>query len=304
MFKFIFYRLLQTIPVLLVLSVITFVLCRVAPGNAFLDEKAVPPNVMKKIEEANGLDKPLPVQYFVTMGSLLTGDLPAIKNLGRTVNELIAETFPYSFELGFISLVIALMLGIPLGVFAAVRRNTLSDYISMSVAMAGICLPTFVLGPLLVLIFAVGLGWFNPLGWEQPSDRVLPCLTLGTFYAAYIARLARGGMLEVLNQDFVRTAQAKGVPPVTLIIRHTLKGGLLPVVSYLGPAFARIISGSFVIETIFFIPGLGRFFVTSAFNRDYNMIMGTVLFYAALLVLLNLVVDIIQVLLNPRLKFH
>ncbi len=304
MLKFVSYRLLQAIPVLLVLSIITFVLCRVAPGDAFLDEKAVPPNVMKKIEEANGLDKPLPVQYFVTMSSLLTGDLPAIKNLGRTVNELIAETFPYSFELGFLSLIIALSIGIPLGVFAAVRRNTLADYASMSVAMFGICLPTFVLGPLLVLVFAVGLGWFNPLGWEEPSDRVLPCLTLGTYYAAYIARLARGGMLEVLNQDFVRTALAKGVPPVTLVVRHTLKGGLLPVVSYLGPAFARIISGSFVIETIFFIPGLGRFFVTSAFNRDYNMIMGTVLFYATLLVLLNLVVDVIQVLLNPRLKFQ
>ncbi len=304
MFKFVFYRLLQAIPVLLILSIITFVLCRVAPGNAFLDERAVPPSVMKKIEEANGLDKPLPVQYFVTMSSLLAGDLPAIKNLGRTVNELIAETFPYSFELGLIALVIALLLGIPLGVFAAVRRNTLADYGSMSVAMFGICLPTFVLGPMLVLVFAVGFGWFNPLGWEEPSDRVLPCLTLGTYYAAYIARLTRGGMLEVLNQDFVRTARAKGVPPVTLIVRHTLKGGLLPVVSYLGPAFARIISGSFVIETIFFIPGLGRFFVTSAFNRDYNMIMGTVLFYATLLVILNLVVDVIQVLLNPRLKFQ
>lgn len=304
MLRFIAYRLLQAIPVLLILSIITFVLCRIAPGNAFLDEKAVPPSVMKKIEEANGLDKPLPVQYLVTMGSLLTGDLPAIKNLGRTVNELIAETFPYSCELGFISLMIALLIGIPLGVFAAVRRNSLYDYTSMSVAMFGICLPTFVLGPLLVLVFAVGLGWFNPLGWEEPSDRVLPCLTLGTYYAAYIARLARGGMLEVLNQDFVRTAHAKGVPPFTLVWRHTLKGGLLPVTSYLGPAFARIISGSFVIETIFFIPGLGRFFVTSAFNRDYNMIMGTVLFYAALLVLLNLIVDVIQVLLNPRLKFH
>lgn len=304
MFRFIFFRLLQAIPVLLILSIITFVLCRVTPGDAFLDEKAVPPSVMEKIKEANGLNEPLHVQYFVTMGSLLTGDLPAIKNLGRTVNELIADTFPYSFELGFISLMISLMIGIPLGVFAAVRRNSMADYTSMSVAMAGICMPTFVLGPLLVLIFAVGLGWFNPLGWEEPSDRVLPCLTLGTYYAAYIARLSRGGMLEVLNQDFVRTARAKGVPPLTLIVRHTLKGGLLPVVSYLGPAFARIISGSFVIETIFFVPGLGRFFVTSAFNRDYNMIMGTVLFYATLLVVLNLVVDVVQVLLNPRLKFQ
>ncbi len=305
MARFIFYRLLQAIPVLLILSVITFILCRVAPGDAFLDERAVPPSVLEKIREANGLNEPLPVQYFVTMKSLIvTQDLPAIKNLGRTVNDLIAETFPYSFELGLISLFVALFIGIPLGVFAAVKRNTLADYGSMSVAMMGICLPTFVLGPLLLLIFAVGLGWFNPMGWEEPGDRVLPCLTLGTYYAAYIARLARGGMLEVLNQDFVRTAHAKGVPPIPLIIRHTLKGGLLPVISYLGPAFARIISGSFVIETIFFIPGLGRFFVTSAFNRDYNMIMGTVLFYAALLVLLNLIVDVVQVLLNPRLKFQ
>ena len=170
----------------------------------------------------------------------------------------------------------------------------------MSIAMVGICLPTFVLGPILILLFSAKLGWFSPMGWYSWSDIVLPSLTLGLFYAAYIARLTRAGMLETLNQDYIRTARAKGAPPSKVVLKHALRGGLLPVVTFLGPAFAGLISGSFIIESIFFIPGLGRFFVTAAFNRDYTMVLGTVLFYATLIILLNLLVDVIQAALDPK----
>ncbi len=299
------WRLLQAIPTLLAISVLTFTIIRSAPGDPFATDKAVREEVRAQLKEHFGFDRPKHEQYLRWLyHAVFELDLgPSTKQTGFTVNEIIAQHFPVSLELGLYSLLIALLIGIPTGVIAAVKRNTVIDYGAMTLAMLGICLPTFVLGPLLLLLFSIGLGWFNPLGWEEPSDRVLPCLTMGLFYAAYVARLARGGMLDILNQDFVRTALAKGLPPLQLVWKHTLKGGLLPVVNFLGPAFARIISGSFVIETIFFIPGLGRFFVTSAFNRDYNVIMGTVLFYAVLLIMLNLVADIIQVLLNPRLRF-
>jgi oligopeptide transport system permease protein len=236
---------------------------------------------------------------------VLHGDLgPSFKYPNRTVNEIIADKLPVSLELGFLSLAVALTFGLTLGVLAAIRQNSWIDYLCSSVAMLGICLPTFVLGPLLVLLFAIHFGWFNASGWYEPVDRVLPCLTLGCFYAAYVARLTRGGMLEVLNQDYIRTARAKGASEVRVIFRHALRGGLVPVVSFLGPAIAGILTGSFVIETIFQIPGLGREFVNSAFNRDYTLVLGTVILYAALLIGLNLVVDIVQVWLNPKLKFE
>ena len=232
---------------------------------------------------------------------LLLGELgPSFKYPDFTVEELIRRSFPISLQLGLTALVIALALGLPAGIIASLNKNSLLDYLPMSTAMMGICLPTFVMGPLLILIFSSGLGWFSPLGWYTWGDMVLPSLTLGLYYAAYIARLTRGGMLEVLNQDFIRTARAKGASERRVVLKHALKGGLLPVVSFLGPAFAGLISGSFIIETIFFIPGLGRFFVTAAFNRDYTMVIGTVLFYATLIILLNLLVDIVQAWLNPR----
>jgi oligopeptide transport system permease protein len=195
---------------------------------------------------------------------------------------------------------IALFIGIPAGIMAALRKNTWLDYLPMSLSMAGICLPTFVLGPLLIYIFSTQLGLFPPLGWYGPSDWFLPSFTLGLFYAAYVARLTRAGMLETLQQDYVRTARAKGATPWRVVTRHALRGGLLPVVTYLGPAFAGLISGSFVIESIFFIPGLGKFFVTAAFNRDYTMVLGTVLFYASLIILLNLLVDLLQAWIDPK----
>ena len=305
MFRFIARRLLETIPVLLIIITATFFMIRFVPGGPFTAEKAVTPEILRNLEAHYGLNKPLYRQYLDYLVSLLHGDLgPSFKYPNRTVNEIIGDKLPVSLELGFISLAVALALGLTLGILAAIKRNTWIDYVCSSAAMIGICVPTFVLGPLLVLTFAIHFGWFNASGWYTPIDRVLPCLTLGCVYAAYIARLTRGGMLEVLNQDYIRTARAKGASEARVIFRHALRGGLLPVVSFLGPAIAGILTGSFVIETIFQIPGLGREFVNSAFNRDYTLVLGTVILYATLIIGLNLVVDVVQVWLNPKLKFE
>ncbi len=278
---------------------------RFVPGGPFTAERAVTPEILRNLEKHYGLDKPLYQQYLSYLGSLLHGDLgPSFKYSNRTVNEIIADKLPVSLQLGGISLLIALSLGLTLGVLAAVKRNTWIDYLCSSVAMLGICVPTFVFGPILVLIFAIYFGWFNASGWYSSIDYVLPCLTLGCVYAAYIARLTRGGMLEVLSQDYIRTARAKGASEARIVFKHALRGGLLPVVSFLGPAIANILTGSFVIETIFQIPGLGREFINSAFNRDYTLVLGTVILYATLIITLNLVVDVLQVWLNPKLKFE
>ena len=375
MLRFILTRLLQSIPVLFIIATLTFFMVRFAPGDPFTDEKTVPIEIRKKLEEHYGLDRPLWEQYLLYFGfiskevdkqqmifadgnetavyspennkftatvtrkgelvvtdqspgkwhirgvpeddrisenhlweiyrrersGLITGDLgPSFKYVDRSVTELISKSFPVSMQLGLCALAIALCLGLPTGVIAALKKNSLLDYVPMSTAMIGICLPTFVMGPLLIMIFSSGLGWFSPIGWYTWGDMVLPSLTLGLYYAAYVARLTRGGMLEVLNQDFIKTARAKGASESRVILKHSLRGGLLPVVSFLGPAFAGLISGSFVIETIFSIPGLGKFFVTAAFNRDYTMVLGTVLFYATLIIVMNLLVDIVQAWLNPR----
>ena len=304
MFRFILRRLLETIPVLFIIATATFFMIRLAPGGPFSKEKATTPEIEKALKAHYGLDKPLFAQYLDYMGKLLRGDLgPSFKYPNRSVNELIGDTFPVSLQLGALGLAIALVIGVTAGVIASIRKNSIFDYSAMSLAMLGICLPTFVLGPLLVLLFSMKLGWFNASGWDFARDRVLPAMTLGFYYAAYVARLTRGGMLEILNQDFIRTARAKGASTRRVLFRHALRGGILPVVSFLGPAAAGIITGSFVVETIFNIPGLGRFFVTSAFNRDYTTVLGTVLFYATLIIFFNLLVDIIQVWLNPKLKF-
>ncbi len=283
----------------------TFFMVRAAPGGPFSQEKKISPLIKEKMNEHYGLNDQLHVQYFNYLKNLTHLDLgPSFKHEGRTVNELIKDSFPVSMELGLYGLLIALVIGISAGLIASVKKNSFFDYTPMSIAMIGICLPTFVMGPILALVFGLHLRWFNVSGWFTMADRVLPAMTLGLYYAAYIARLTRGGMLEVLSQDFIRTARAKGVPEHIILFKHCLKGGLLPVISFLGPAFAGLISGSFVVETIFQIPGLGRHFINAAFNRDYTMVLGTVLFYATLIILMNLIVDIIQVLLNPKLKFE
>ncbi|HJO95867.1 MAG TPA: ABC transporter permease subunit [Victivallales bacterium] len=305
MFFFISKRIIHVIPVLIIVASITFFLIRIAPGGPFSTEKSVTPEVLAHLNSHYGLDRPIYIQYLEYMKNLLKGDLgPSFEYPNRTVNEMIANAFPVSLELGSMAMAFALIIGIIFGIIASTKPNNLRDYFSMSFVMLGICIPAFVLGPVLIWIFAIRLNWFNVSGWSTPSDYVLPIITLGAVYAANIARLSRGGMLEVLSQDYIRTARAKGISEKFVIIRHSLKGGLLSVVSYIGPAIAGLITGSFVVEIIFQIPGLGRLFVLAAFNRDYTMIMGTVLFYALMIVILNLIVDIIQILLDPRRSFN
>ncbi|GHB96117.1 ABC transporter permease [Cerasicoccus arenae] len=314
MTKLILRRLLETIPVLLLLATLAFFMMRSAPGSAFDREKEVPDHVRAAYEAQYGLNDPLIVQYGRFLGvwprpngqylGLLQGDLGVSTTYtGWTVAELMGAKIPVSLELGLYALIIAVLIGVTMGVLAAWRPHSWTDHLPMSLAMLGICLPTFVIGPLLILAFSLELPWFNVSGWEFPGDRVLPSLTLGLFYAPYLARLTRGSMLEVRNADFMRTALAKGVSGWRVYAVHGLRNGILPVISFLGPAAAGLISGSFVVETIFRIPGLGRFFVEAAINRDAMLVIGCALFYAALLVLLNLAAEILQATLNPKLRF-
>jgi oligopeptide transport system permease protein len=304
MLRFALGRLLQAIPVLLIVISLTFLLVHSAPGGPFSADKAVPPEVIKALEAQYNLDQSLWQQYVSYLGDVLRGDLgPSFKYSGRSVNELIAAGLPITAELGLYALLIALIIGIASGVIAAIKPNTMQDYIPMSVAMLGICMPSFLLGPLLVLVFGIYLDWLPVSGWgDIPGDKILPSITLGAAYAAYIARLSRGGMLEILSQDYIRTARAKGLSEPLIIIKHALRGGLIPVVAFLGPAFAGLLGGSFVVETIFQIPGLGRFYVQAAFNRDYTMILGMTVFFATLIILFNLLSDMLAIWLNPKLR--
>lgn len=304
MFGFILRRLLQTVPVLFVVATATFFMVRLAPGGPFSDEKSVSPEVLANLERHYGMDKPLWRQYADYLWRAARGDLgPSFAYSNRAVNEIIAAKFPVSAALGGAAMAFAIVLGISAGVLASTRPNRARDYGAMSLATVGLCVPAFVLGPAMVWLFCLKFGWFNPIGWETVGDMVLPTIALGAMYAANIARLTRAGMLDTLSMDFVRVARAKGAPEWRVVISHALRGGVTPVIAYLGPATAGILTGSFVIETIFQIPGLGREFVGAAFNRDYGLIMGTVLFYAALICLFNAAADILQVALDPRRSF-
>ena len=309
MFVFILRRILETIPVLLCVAAMTFFMCRLAPGGPFDDDKQVTAEVREQLNKQFNLDKPLYVQFYQYLVNL--PKLQSFKYPNRTVGDIIKQKFPVSFKLGFFAITIALGIGVLFGVIASLKPNSFIDYIPSSLAMIGICLPTFVMGPILMYIFALKLKLLPATGWGGfdgdeifHTDMILPSLTLGLFYAAYISRLTRGGMLDILTQDYIRTAKAKGASGLRVIVKHAMRGGLLPVISFMGPAVAGLIAGSFVIETIFNIPGLGKDFVQSAFNRDYTLVLGVVMFYATLIVLLNLVVDILQVTLNPKLKFN
>jgi len=304
MWCFIVLCTLQAIPVILAVITITFFLVRAAPGGPFSSEKAVSAQVKAALEAQYRLDQPLLQQYLSYLADIAKGDFgPTFRYPGRGVDEMILQGLPVTAELGFYALLVALGFGVVAGVVAAMRPNSLQDYVPMSLSMIGICMPSFLLGPLLVLIFGIWLQWLPVSGWGAlPGDKILPSLTLGAMYAGYIARLSRSGMLEVLSQDYLRTARAKGLPEHVVIMKHALRGGLLPVISYLGPAFAGLLSGSFVVETVFGIPGLGRFYVQAAFNRDYTMILGTTVFLAILIVVFNLLSDIAAAWLNPRLR--
>ena len=308
MLKFILRRILETVPVLLCVAAMTFFMCRLAPGGPFDDDKQVTAEVREQLNKQFNLDKPLYAQFYQYLVNL--PNLQSFKYPSRTVGDIISQKFPVSAKLGFLAMCIALSIGIMFGVIASLRPNSYIDYIPSSLAMIGICLPTFVMGPILIYIFSLKLKWLPATGWGGfdgdvffSSDMILPSLTLGLFYAAYISRLTRGGMLDILTQDYIRTAKAKGASAPRVLLKHALRGGLLPVIRFMGPAVAGLIAGSFVIETIFNIPALGQDFVKSAFNRDYTLVLGVVMFYATLIVILNLIVDILQVSLNPKLKF-
>jgi len=306
MWRFIGLRVLQAVPVILAVITVTFFLVRAAPGGPFDSEKAVSEQVRAALEARYKLDLPMHEQYLSYLGDLLKGDMgPSFYYPGRSVNDLIFQGLPITAELGLYALLFALIIGCFAGVFASLKPNTAQDYVPMSLAMVGICMPSFLLGPLLVLVFGIWLDLMPISGWgSSPGDKVLPSITLGAMYAAYIARLSRSGMLEVMNQDYLRTARAKGLPEHVVVLKHALRGGLLPVISYMGPAFAALLSGSFVVETVFQIPGLGRFYIQAAFNRDYTMILGTTVFLSTLIVVFNLLSDIIAAWLNPRLRYQ
>lgn len=304
MTSFIIKRLLALIPTLLLVITLVFFLVRLAPGGPFDTEKAAPPEVIAVLEARYNMDAPLFEQYLAYLGDiLLEGDLgPSMKYQGRTVNEIIALSLPVSMELGAWALLLALAFGIPLGIIGAVRQNTWKDNAAMAVALVGISFPRFVVAPLLVFLFGLRLYWLPVARWESWRHMVLPVICAALPTLAYVARLTRGGMLEVVHSDFVRTARAKGLSERKIITRHALKGGLLPVVSYLGPGFSALLVGSLVIEQIFSIPGMGRYFIEAAVNRDYNLVAGVTLVYGAILMILNAVVDVAYAWLDPRVK--
>lgn len=306
MLKFVLKRLFIEMPLsLFVIVTLIFFLVRLAPGGPFTSEKNISPIVLEELNKNYGLDKPIYIQYVNYIKSILKGNLgPSYKYPGKNVSELITNAFPISFELGLYALIIAVMSGIAAGAISAFYRKKWIDNFIMSISMSGICIPSFVMAPLLVLVFSLFLKWLPVAGWSTPLDRILPSLTLGIIYMAYIARIMRGSMIEILSMDFIKAARAKGLSNRRIILKHALKGALIPVVSFLGPAAAGLVTGSFVIETIFSIPGLGRLFVTASFNRDYTLISGTVIFYAFIIILFNSIVDIILAYLDPRIRYR
>ena len=303
MTTFLLRRVLLMVPTLWVIATLTFFLIHGAPGGPFQSEREIPAAAKAQLLAKYGLDRPLHEQYLSFLANAVRFDFgPSYKFPSRQVREIIFEALPVSAELGGWALLLALIMGVPIGVLAAVKQNSRTDYAAMGAALAGVSVPNFVLGPALVLGLSLTVFMFPPALWQGPQSRVLPVVTLATAYVAYIARLTRAGMLEVLRQDYIRTARAKGLAERVVVFKHALKLGILPVVSYLGPAAARIVMGSIVVESIFSVPGLGRYLVNAAFNRDYTLVMGTVLFYATFLMVLNLVIDVAYTRLDPRVE--
>ena len=303
MFRFIANRLLQGLLVLFALYTITFFLAKAMPGEPFTTEKNVSEETKRNQREAFGLNRPVWVQYFSYPWKVITeGSLGISTAKGKPVRDIIGQSFPVSVVLGIAALGFAVMIGVPLGVISAVRKNSWIDWGSMAIAMIGICVPAFTIGPLLQIWIAAKLPGVKVAGWGAPLDIVLPAITLGLITAAYLARLTRGGMLEILSQDYIRTAHAKGVPDSKVITRHALRGGLLPSVAYIGPAFAALISGSFIVETIFQVPGMGQHFVNAVKDRDEFLLLGVALFFGILIVIMNLFSDILTGLLDPRVR--
>ena len=298
-------RLASALPTLFIIITIAFFMMRLAPGGPFDREKQLPPEIEANILRAYNLDKPLHLQYVDYLKNILKGDFgPSYKYLDFTVTDLIMTGFPVSLRLGLYAILLAVFFGVTAGTLAALNQNSLFDYVVMGVAMTGIAIPNFVMAPLLALVFGVYLSWLPVAGWGGGALKyqLLPVVTLALPQIAYIARMTRGSMVEVMNSNFIRTARAKGLAEKVVVVRHALRGGLLPVVSYLGPATAAVITGSVVIESIFDVPGIGRYFVNGALNRDYPVVMGVVIFYAVLIIGLNLFVDLIYGFFDPRVK--
>jgi oligopeptide transport system permease protein len=308
MTKFIIRRAIGLLPTLFVIITLSFFIIRVAPGGPFDQERRLPAEVMRNIERKYHLDEPLLKQYGRYLLNVAKGDLgPSYRYPDHDVNYFILNSLPNSLLLGSIALSIAVVIGLGVGMISAARQNSWIDYTVMSAAVVGITVPLFVIGPVLMYIFAMKLHWLPTSGWLSSKygwrTLIMPVVTLTFPYFAYIARLSRASILEILRSDYVRTARAKGLREMKIMFKHVLKGGLLPVVSYLGPAFAGIITGSVVVERIFRVPGLGQFFVQAAFNRDYTLLMGAVIVYSVILILMNFVVDIIYGLLDPRISY-
>lgn len=305
MLRSLILRLLSAIPTLLVIITAAFLLMRLAPGGPFDEEQALLPEVRRNLETAYGLDRPLVTQYVAYLQGVAHGDFgPSFRYKDQSVSELIMAGLRVSAELGAWAMLIAVIVGVPLGMVAALNRGGWLDRLVMSLALTGVVIPAFVLAPLLALLFGVYLQWLPVAGWDDaaPAYRVLPVLTLALPFVAYIARLMRGSVLEVLSAPYIRTARAKGLSTSRVLLRHVLPPALLPVVSYLGPATAGVLTGSLVVEQVFALPGIGRYFVQGAINRDYTLVMGVVICYAALIILLNILVDLLYGVLDPRLR--
>ena len=306
MFRFIVRRLLVTVPMVLIVVTLTWALIRTAPGNFYSGEKKLPAAIEKNIRAKYGLDQPWYVQYGRLMKNTLMLDFGnSLRYENETVNDILKRTIPVSATIGLLAYLLALVVGVTFGTLAALKPNSKLDYISMALAMLGISLPNFVLGPLLVLLFSLSLYWMPPARWAGfPSwNLVLPVLTLSAVYMAYIARLTRSGMLEVLRSDYIRTARAKGLTEKDVVVRHALRGGLLPVVSFTGPALAFLVTGTVVVERIFAMPGLGNYFINANLNRDEPLIIGIVAFISIAVLIANLLVDIAYGFIDPRIRY-
>ena len=303
MLKFFFKRLLHGIPVLFVVSTITFIIMQVVPGGPFDQEKKLPPEILANIQAKYHLDQSVTTQYLLYLKQLVQGDMgPSYKYIGRDVADIIFDTFPVSITLGMLAMFVVVGVGVPMGVWSAYRQNSIIDRVCMLYATLGISVPSFVLGTVLVWLMSHKLQWFPPALWEGPRYMILPAIALGAPFSGYIARLTRSSVLEVLASDYIRTARAKGLTEPVVLLKHTLKNSIFPVISVLGPLTAGLVTGSFVIEFIFSIPGMGSFFITAVTNRDYPLIMGVTLVYAVLIIFANILVDIIYMWLDPRVR--
>jgi len=311
MLRFLFRRFLIAIPTLFVVVTLAFFMMRAAPGSPFVNERRLSPEVERNVMAKYGMDRPLPVQYLNYVGGVLHGDFgPSLKYKDKSVLRIIEDGFPHSLLIGALAMALGAVVGISLGVIAALRQNRGADYAAMGVAVLGVCIPTFVTAPLLVLLFAAWLGVLPTAGWPSATQPwttawrylVMPVVVLSLPQIAIISRLTRAGMIEVMRSNYVRTARAKGLPEHSVVLRHALRGAILPLVSYIGPATADVITGSLVVEQIFQLPGIGRAFVTSALQRDYTVVMGVVILYAGLILLLNLAADLFYAALDPRVR--